>query len=1090
MVEFTHLHAHSDHSLKDAPASVEDIVKHCKESGFKSVAITDHGTASGMYAFWRECKENGIKPIVGVEAYTAKKLKVEDEKGKVHKDTTYHTVLLAKDEEGYKQICRLLYKANTETFYYKPIILIKDLLKVTPGHIVITTACIGGLLNRMIEVEGYDAAYEMATKFQEHFKEDFYIELQINELQEQKVANENLLSIANKLGIKKILTNDCHYIEEEDVILQDFLYMLRSNSTISQPKMTPSVRHSTYCSYEDFLKWNIEDGYRYPIQDIDSWLLTTNEIAAKCNFDFDTKSLKFPKYDGDKPSNELLRDRVLEEISKKGLDSKKEYMDRLVYELRVLCDKGYSDYFLIFDDIYSHAKEKDIWTSPGRGSAAGCLVSYLLGITKIDPIRFGLMFERFLDPSPDSKQLPDIDTDWDSNHREYIKTYIEKRWGTEHVCSVGTVSQFHMRGVLRDASRVYEINLQEVNDFLKKLDDDLPKKYQSILDYLIDLSETKSDTLISQWLHDTKRKKIIKIADKLNNHIRHRGKHAAALVVFANPIYDYIPVDSMAGEKGKRNVISAFSGGQDDKQLEELQTLKLDILGLNTVSILKKTSELVKERQGKDITKELLNIDVEDKALYDKIKDGRNIGVFQFESKSINNLIRAVKPKKFTDVIAISSLHRPGQIDFAYDYATNALDEPPHPIINNHTQNTRGVIIYQEQLMQIIADFMGVSLGATNLYRKILGGKGIDPNHPSSWNKKLKKFAKEFYVKTSAKHPDLTKNDIVNILRYLLKYAGYGFNFSHALCYSYIGLQTLYCKIYYPSEFYCAALNQSSDEEDYAKFLEDAQMNGITILPISFTESKYNFSIENDDEIRIGFRVLKGFGEIAYKELIKLNRGAFTNITDLLIYPWSKFNKTSMKGINNVGGFSCFDTKQEKIAEAIETLTAYDKTCIKKNKFDRPTDKLSFVFQSPVLESYSDIKKAELAQKSTGFNYYHIIQQNGLLKKLSKIHKILLDNSLPTFDSFDDVNHIVCGAMITYEIKLTQNKKEYLLITISDGKVNNSVKVWKHSIKDKRFTYSFDKFVSACYNKLVAFELDYDQKWGWSLKRVRKIFGA
>ncbi len=1096
---FTHLHAHSDYSLKDAPASVADIVQHCVDNGFESIALTDHGTASGLYAFWRECKEKGIKPILGCEAYTAERLKHEDEEtGHTIRDTSFHAVLLVKDEVGYKQLCKLLYKANTETFYYKPTILFEDLIAVEPGHLIISTACIGGLLNKTITTDkdfvedglslgnAIEKATALAQIFQDHFGADFYIEVQMNELEDQRWLNECLIKIAKKLDIEVILTNDCHYITEEDTILQDFLYMLRTNSSISAPKITPSVRHTTYCSYEDFLRWNKEHGYNYPVKQIDGWLDNTMRIAEQCSYDFDTESLKFPKYykDDSKSPTDRLRERTLEELKKKGLDTNEVYSKRLDYELEVLSSKGYADYFLIFDDIYQHAKEKNIWTSPGRGSAAGCLVSYLLGITKLDPIHYGLMFERFLDPSPTSTQLPDIDTDWDSDRRVYIKEYVEERWGSKHVCAVGTISQFHMRGILRDASRIYEIDLDEVNKFIGALDKEMPKKYDSISQYLEDKAE--KEPIIRKWLTDDTKKKIIHIADKLNNHIRHRSKHAAALVIFANPIYDYIPVDRIGGQ-----TISAFSGGQDDKQLEELKTLKLDILGLNTVSILKNTTELVEKRTGTDITKELLNIDTKDPALYEKIQDGRNIGVFQFESRSINNLIRAVRPQEFNDIIAISSLHRPGQIDFAYDYAAREVEDPPHPIISQHTGHTRGVIVYQEQLMQIIADFMGVTLGATNTYRKILGGKGIDPDNPAKGSKKLKKFLKEFYEQTSKQHPDLSRKDIMVVVRYLLKYAGYGFNFSHALCYSYIGLQTLFCKIYYPTEFYCAALNHAKDEKEYAKYMEDAQMNGVEMLPVSFLQSQYEFSIEEDKQIRIGFMALKGFGKIAYDELATRGR-AFDNVVDLLVYPWSKFNKTAIKGINAVGGFDCFDVKRESITAALECMTAYDKTKIRADKIESVRDKVQFALAAAEdgdVKLLSEIEKRQIAKEITGFNYYKIIKQNNILKKLGTVHKILKDNRLPTFRDYDKGKPMVCGAVIDYEKRTTKNGKEFLQITISDGKENNNVKVWKHNVSERRFTYSFDKFLAVCYNRLCAFELSHHEKWGWSMTKLKKVFG-
>lgn len=1076
---FVHLHCHSDYSLMDAVAPLPRIVERAVEQGWSALALTDHGTASGWFSFWKECQGKPVKPIFGIEAYCAHSLKHVTEEGKTEKDPTYHMVLLAKDTKGYQQLCKLLYKANSETYYYKPVILFEDLFAVEAGHLVVTTACIGGL-NRLIEKEGYDKALEMAQALKDKFGADFYIEIQLNELEEQHRANTYLMGLSLTLDVSMILTNDCHYVRQEDVKAQDVLHMLKFKRIISQESIVSRTRHNYYCSYEDFFRFNTEFGYNYEESFIAQCLECTLEVAEKCNYSFDTKTLKFPVTEN---ADERLARRTQEELVKKGLDSREEYAQRLSYELQVLGTKKYASYFLIFDDLYAYAKAQGMWSGPGRGSAAGCLVSYLLGITKLDPLKYSLMFERFLDPSPESTQLPDIDTDWDSSSHELVKNYLIERWGAPQVCNVGTISKFHMKGILRDVARVYEIDLEIVNQLLKSLEQTLPPQHTTIMSYF--QSQRDINIYIKRWLEDERCLTVLGIADTLHGNVRHRSKHAAGIVIFPTPVWEHIPVDSLGGDD-TREIITAFSGGQEDKQLEDLKTLKLDILGLNTVTILHKTQQLVLERTGQDIAHTLLHINEKDTRLYDKFKDGENIGVFQFESPSINKLIKAVQPSCFEDIIAINALHRPGQISFAYDYAERKVEPPPHPIIGQYTQNTRGVIVYQEQLMLILAAFMGVPMGATNTYRKILGRKGIDPEHPSKWDTKLKKFAKEFVAHALETHPDMTKECAIIILRYLMKYAGYGFNYSHAACYSYISLQTLFCKVYYPLEFYCAALNSSSKEEDYEKYMRDAQQSGIHILPITFHESQYQFAIEGD-KIRMGFCMLKGFGEIAYDELRAVGRTQIKTLEDLFTQKWSKFNKTSIQVLNNVYAFHDLYQQSHVIDKVLESLTPNDKTRIKKGSLQKVKEKIKFVVESTNGEgAYDEFMMRQKAQAATGLDYFGILGNNKRKSRIENVKSFVVANELPTFDTWGKGRYIVCGVMLDYSEQQTAKGKTYILATVTDGTRTEKVKVWAHSIKDLH--YSFRKFVDLCYNHMVAYEMDYEEKWGFAVKRVVKIF--
>lgn len=794
MIDFVHTHVHSHFSIGDGLSTPKELIKQTIENNQKAVALTDHGNACGLYEFWKECKNQKIKSLCGIEAYLAQQVKVEDEEGKLHKDTTYHAVLIAKNDAGYRDICKLIYKSNKDTFYYRPMILFDDLFSIEQKNIIISTACVGGILNRHFLSGDDEKAYETAKRFKDFFRDDFYIELQLNCLNEQKVCNEKLIKLAKDLDLKLIITNDVHYVKKDQANIQDVLKLIIRKKTVNEVKENPdespysTVRDNYLCIAKDFFDFNRRFGFDYSESFIDDALSNTNEIADKCSFNFDTKTKKFPKIQAPQDSSieayfeKLCFDSLNIKINENVInESQREvYEKQLLFEIKVINDSQYTDYFLIFYDLFRFVRENDIWSGPGRGSVAGSLVAFLLGITMIDPIKYKLQFVRFINPTRVS--LPDIDSDFDSDRKEEIELYLKKKYGEDSVLHVATFNEFHLRGILRDIARVFDRDYDEVNVLNKLLDKDLPVTIPSIKEYLesLDIKEVK------EYL--SKNKDLVKYYDSLYAKLRFCGKHAAGIVIFDGPAYKYIPVIRLHGE-----ILTAFKEGMMDKHMSEINLLKLDILGLDTISIIKDCVALVKKSKVIDLKRQIYNIDLEDKNIFKTINDYENSGIFQMESPGINKLCKAIKPSTFEDVVAISCLYRPGSLQsgLAFSYASSKNDPTKKidsGVLNKYLESTHGIIIYQEQLTECLADLLSYSLGEADLWRKpfsrgfrndYVGDVSIDIDSLyQEFDKRpdLKKFVMLFYDRIKISHPELDVIQQEKILKYMLGYVGYSFN--------------------------------------------------------------------------------------------------------------------------------------------------------------------------------------------------------------------------------------------------------------------------------------------------------------------------
>jgi len=1123
---FVHCHNHTHYSLGDGLSSAKELVTKAKELGHKAIAITDHGASSGIYEAWKEGRAIDVKVLCGVEAYCASQLKKEGEDGKVKRET-YHACLLAKNDIGYRQICKLLYKANKETYYYKPIILFDDLFAIEPGHLTISTACIGGIINKFFLEDQDEEAYKMAIRLKEFFKDDLYFELIFNELNEQKVCNEKLLKLGKDIGHEKfILTNDTHYPNKENIKTQDALKLIIRKNTIKEieehPEKSPfaSVRKSFICSRQDFHDFNKEFGFNYDASQIDSWLDLTNEVADKCNFSFDTTTKKFPKVKV--PEKYKNVNDYFKQLCVKGLAAKiesgeiprektKEYADRLKYEMKVICAADYADYFIIYWDIFQFIKDSEIWSGPARGSAGGCLVSFVLEITKIDPIKHDLMFERFLassilrveedyDDSGDGENgdqiiggikpqrkvkkykdvvqverisSPDIDVDIDSDRKQEIEDYLRVKYGEDSVIHVPTYSEFHCKGILRDLCRVFNRSEDDglLNKVTKEIEEDVPVQFNdNIEEYLKSLCENNED--IKQFVD--KNKDILPLANSLYRKIRHLGKHAAGVVIFDGPIYDYIPVQRTGGE-----VIASFSEGTTKKYLSDLKILKLDILGLDTVSIIKDTVNMIREKKNIDLMDKIYHLDLEDENIYRTVRDYENAGIFQMDGFGINKLARDVNPQSFEDVVAISCLYRPAALQggLAYQYAeskndlTKKVDVPK--IFQKYVAKTYGVILYQEQTMQCVAEVLGISLGEADKWRKPFEYgfrkewvNGLDLQNLDQERKdrpKLDEFLKAYDEKIKITHPELAEQEKQETLLYLLNFTGYSFNRAHGLSYGYITVMCLWLKYYYPVEFYTCLISRTEDDDKLRRYMMSAKKHNIKILPFSVTKSRYKCEPE-DGNIRLGLVLAKGFGPKAYEEL-EIHKKNINDFRSFFSMSWSKLNKKGINILAGIGAFDEFGWTRKSCCAFVEELLENKKRG-KKSKV--PEEQIYQILDSNQNRELNKKEKSKLYKTYLGYDLHQILSD-----EFEVIKTVFARNGIKQFNDIDR-SGCVGGYVEKIVDKLTKSGKKYHIVTINDGTNSHPIKLWPWNMDS-----SFDASIIE-EGSVIILDISYEDQWGYS----------
>ena len=893
-MSFAHLHVHSYYSLMDGLNSPAELAKAAKDAGQSAIAITDHGTLSSHRDFQIACKELDIKPILGVEAYISPTDRF-DKSSKTDKTTQAynHIILLAKNNTGLKNINALQEIAWNEGFYHKPRID-REVLKEYAEGIIVLSGCLNGLISKAIEKEDLSSAKLLLKWFKQTFKEDFYVEVQShNPLN----INQTLLDLADELGIKSVATGDAHFAKGEDKVLEEAMLILSTNPKMNKdsefemsrnmPNMLDRFNYiypDRRISFQDFnlfiqSREEIEDDFKKAgvfRKDIYENTLEVADKVSEYEFNSNLDLLPVPKTNADKKLRELAESG----LKNLGLDSKEKYIDRLNEELGVISQKKFASYFLVVADMINWAKTNNIMVGPGRGSAAGSLVCYCLGITDVDPIEHDLLFFRFI--NPERNDFPDIDTDFEDRRRKEVKDYLKKKF--KNVASISTFTYFKDKGVIRDAARVFMVPLQDVNKALKSVD--------TFEDYL-ESPNTKE--------FRTKYPEVTWLAERLRGKIRSVGVHAAGVVVAKDEIRKYAPMESREDPQDKvsgRIPVVAY----DMDTVADIGLIKLDALGLKALSIISDSLQAIESRHGKKIN--LSDLELNDKKVFKMLSDGYTKGVFQAEATPYTNLLIKMGISSFEDLAASNALVRPGAMNTVgslYIDRKNGKQAVQyiHPIMKPFTENTYGVIIYQEQVMQACVHLGGMSWSEADKVRKIIGKK-----------KDAREFDqfKDKFIDGASEH--ISKKQAETLWQTFEAHAGYSFNRSHAIAYSMLSYYTAWLKYYYPTEFMFSVLKNESDKDAKTEYLIESKRLGIKILLPHINESDVDFSLQGDS-IRFGLAQVKFISDSIANKIIE--KRPYKNYSEFITKATKKgsgINSRAVTALNAIGGAAFKDNER------------------------------------------------------------------------------------------------------------------------------------------------------------------------------------
>lgn len=924
---FVHLHLHTQYSLLDGAIRLNDLFEKAKEFGMPAVASTDHGNMFGAIDFYTRAKKAGIKPIIGSEVYftpgsrfdrrAPKKTKVVSGQDEVEgRHQIHHLVLLCKNKKGYENLCQLLSKAYLEGFYYKPRIDL-DILKEYSEGLIATTACLKGEVAYNFFTGQDEKAHAAIHKLHEIFGDDFYLELQENGLEEQKPVNAKLIEYAKANNMQLVATNDCHYVEREDAAAQEVLLCVQTGKTFSDEKRMKLTSNEFYFKSPKEMR----DAFDYLQEACDNTL----RIADKCNLE-----LSWTDEDGNPiyllPEFEIdtgeTQDDYFRRMAREGLEErfkgphftklvqeenwetelKPQYYDRLHEEVEMIIEMGFPGYFLIVSDFIKWSKDNDIPVGPGRGSGAGSLTAYSMKITNINPLPYNLLFERFINPERIS--MPDFDVDFCQDRRPEVIEYVTQKYGEDKVGQIITFGKLQAKAVIRDVSRVFDLPYSEA-DMLAKL---IPDELGITLDKAIEMEPKLRELQES----DPKIRQIIKISRKLEGLLRHASIHAAGVIITDEPLVKYCPL--YKGREGEQVV-------QFDKDFSEMiGMVKFDFLGLKTLTVIKHAENFIRRDHKEDF--DIEQIDMEDKNVYKFISQGHSIGVFQLESSGMIDLCKRIKPDTLDDITAINALYRPGPMgsgmhdEFVEIKHGRKEESYMFPELKPVLKDTYGIIVYQEQVMNIARVIGGYSLGQADMLRRAMGKKKIA---------EMERHKEIFLTGAKERGFDVKKSEQIYDL--MAKFAEYGFNKSHAVAYAYIAYQTAYLKYYYPACFFAALLGTEMGNTDkVTTYIKDAKNYGVELLPPDVNESLWQFNVI-EKNIRFGMGAIKNVGKGAVEELVREREanGSYKGFIDFCMrVDLKQVNKRVMESLIKVGAFDeCESLNRKTLLENMELIVTY-----------------------------------------------------------------------------------------------------------------------------------------------------------------------
>jgi DNA polymerase-3 subunit alpha len=889
-MSFAHLHTHTEFSILDGSNKIKDYVRRVKALGMDSAAITDHGVMYGVIDFYKECKANDINPVLGCEVYVSPGSRFDREVSNGD-DRYYHLILLAENNEGYQNLVKIVSTGFIDGFYYKPRVDIETLKKYHEG-IICLSACLAGQLPRAIVRGNYDEARQIALQYQDIFgKDNYFMELQDHGIMDQKKVIQGILQLHQETGIPLVATNDCHYTLPEDAEPHDILLCIQTNKKVSDTDRMRYEGGQFYVKSEEEMR----SLFSYIPEAIDN----TQKIADRCNVDIEFGNTKLPHfevpegYDSWTYLNKLCDDG----LKKRYGDSAEEHRPRLDYELDVIQTMGYVDYFLIVWDFINFARTHGIPVGPGRGSAAGSLVSYTTGITDIDPIRYSLIFERFL--NPERVSMPDIDVDFDYERRSEVIDYVIEKYGKDCVTQIVTFGTMKARGVIRDVGRVLDLPYSFCDSIAKNIPNELG--------ITIDKALEMNPELKRSYDEDENVHRLIDTAKRLEGLPRNTSMHAAGVVISQMPMYEYVPLArAQDGTLVTQYIMTT---------IEELGLLKMDFLGLRTLTVINDAIELANKRAGVSIS--VAGMTYDDSKVFELIGSGRTEGIFQLESAGMKGFMKELKPNSLEDVIAGISLYRPGPMDFIPAYIRGKNDPSSItydcPELEPILSPTYGCIVYQEQVMQIVRDLAGYSMGRSDLVRRAMSKKKT-----YVMEEERKNF---IYGNPDENVPGCVSKGIApevasKIYDDMIDFAKYAFNKSHAACYAVVAYQTAFLKLYYPGEFMAALMTSVLDNTSkVASYIVVCRQLGLSVLPPDINVGEGKFTV-TDQGIRYGMYAIKNLGRPVVDGIVKEReeRGEYTSLQNFLERTTSLVNKRAVENLIKAGATDCLEgNRRQKV---------------------------------------------------------------------------------------------------------------------------------------------------------------------------------
>ena len=1065
--QFTHLHLHTEYSLLDGANKIKPLAKKVKEMGMKSVAMTDHGNMFGAIDFYNAMRAEGIKPIIGMEAYIHNSEELDD---KSHKKR-WHLCLYAKNQQGYKNLMYLSSQAYMHGFYYYPRIN-KKLLRENSEGVVCSAACLQGEINWHLNLQnernvkngakGYEEAKRVALEYKDIFGDDFYLEIMRHGIGDQHYVDDQIIRISKETGIKIVATNDTHYLEQKDADAHEAFMCIAMNKLYDDPNR---LRHSVH---EFYLKTPEQMAKLYA--DIPEAIEATQEISDKCNLEIKLgnptpPNFKFTKQKAEEqnlalpePQLEysLENDKVLfihecwkglkERLKIVPEEKHQEYKDRLQVEIDIINNMKFPGYMLIVWDFVIVAKQMGIPVGPGRGSAAGSLVAYSLFITDIDPIPYGLLFERFL--NPERVSMPDIDMDFCQGRRQEIIDYVIDQYGRANVAQIITFGKLLAKGVIRDVARVLDMPYSQADAMAKLIPDELGINLTSSFE-----KEPKIKELCDS---NPQAKRVWDFALALEGLNRNAGTHAAGVVISNEPLWNKTPLFKPSG-------MDTLATQYNGKYVEDVDLIKFDFLGLKTLTVIEEALKLIEQRHGNRV--DFLTTDVNDKGVYDLIQTGNTIGLFQIESDGMQDLCKRLKPSNFEDIIAVLALYRPGPMESGMlddfierkhgrakiDYFYDELEAPLKPIL----ETTYGVIVYQEQVMQIVQSIGGFSLGGADLVRRAMGKK---------IKEEMDRLKTEFA--DGAQKKGFTRAYTEELFDLIVKFAGYGFNKSHSAAYALVTFYTSYLKCYYPSEFMAALLTLEKDNTDkVVKYVDEVKRLGLDLFPPDVNKSDLVFSakkIDGEEVVMFGMGAIKGAGDVAIKSILKEREenGLFKDFSDFISrVDGSKVNKRVFESLAKAGAFDSFGFSRRTILEQIELINETVGKAMTAKKMATGSlfgDSEELTHIEITLEEFPEYELKELLEvekQSLGF----YVSGHPLDEYREQIDNIKYTLSSEIDDLGDGSEALFIGKVETITERISKKGNKFAIISIMDFHGNIELMLFEDKLKELREDFDLEE---------------------------------